>query len=270
VAQQDRIAQERRATQLARFRLVKRLQVAGHSAQAIMRETGLGRCYVSKWIRLDDLPDRNRMEPRVGMPEFYRAYLLRRWAEGCQSVRVLMGETQTLGYVGCYGGLARLLAPWRLHGVPPDSPRASDAPVASIFTRHVSPQIAAALLGQPRARLTAHQADTVDALKAHCPGSTTMRRLMLSFSTILRVGKVATLRRWMTRARATGIEPLQRFVRKLQQDQRAVEGAVRERWSNGPVEGHINRLKMLRRQMYGRAGVAFLRARVLPILFTAV
>ena len=118
--------------------------------------------------------------------------------------------------------------------------------------------------------MTAHQADTVDALKAHCPGSTTMRRLMLSFSTILRVGKVATLRRWMTRARGTGIEPLQRFVRKLQQDQRAVEGAVRERWSNGPVEGHINRLKMLRRQMYGRAGVAFLRARVLPIALTAV
>ena len=74
----------------------------------------------------------------------------------------------------------------------------------------------------------------------------------------------------MTRARATGIEPLQRFVRKLQQDQRAVEGAVRERWSNGPVEGHINRLKMLRRQMYGRAGVEFLRARVLPISLTAV
>ena len=97
-----------------------------------------------------------------------------------------------------------------------------------------------------------------------------MRRLMLSFSTILRVGKVATLRRWMTRAHATGIEPLQRFVRKLQQDQRAVEGAVREPWSNGPVEGHINRLKMLRRQMYGRSGGEFLRATVLPLPAEAV
>jgi transposase len=63
---------------------------------------------------------------------------------------------------------------------------------------------------------------------------------------------------------------LQRFVRKLQQDQRAVEGAVREQWSNGPVEGHINRLKLLRRQMYGRAGVEFLRARALPISLAAV
>ena len=55
-----------------------------------------------------------------------------------------------------------------------------------------------------------------------------------------------------------------RFVRTLRQDLSAVEGAVRERWSNGPVEGHINRLKMLRRQMYGRAGVELLRARTLP------
>jgi transposase len=243
VTQQDHIAEERRATQLARFRLVKRLQAAGHSAQAIMRETGLGRCYVSKWIRLDDLPNRNRMEPRVGMPEFYRAYLMRRWAEGCQSVRVLMGEIQTLGYVGCYGGLARLLAPWRLHGVPPDRPRVSDAPVASIFTRHVSPQIAAALLGQRRARLTAHQAETVDALKAHCPGSTTMRQLMLSFRTILRVGKVASLRRWMTRARATGIEPLQRFLRTLQQDQRGGRRrprTVEQRARGGPHQSPQN------------------------------
>jgi transposase len=129
----------------------------------------------------------------------------------------------------------------------------------------VSPQVAAALLGQPRVRLSERQADTVDALKAQCPGFTTMRRLVLSFRTILRVGRVATLRRWMTRAAATGIEAVQRFVRKLRQDLRAVEGAVTEPWSNGPVEGHINRLKMLRRQMYGRAGVELLRARVLPM-----
>jgi transposase len=53
-------------------------------------------------------------------------------------------------------------------------------------------------------------------------------------------------------------------------DLEAVEGAVTEPWSNGPVEGHINRLKTLRRQMYGRAGVALLRARLLPLPTDAV
>ena len=88
---------------------------------------------------------------------------------------------------------------------------------------------------------------------------------MLSFRAILRMGKVATLHRWMDRAAVTDIDALQRFVRTLRHDLSAVEGAVTERWSNGPVEGQINRLKMLRRQMYGRAGVEFLRARLLPL-----
>jgi hypothetical protein len=78
------------------------------------------------------------------------------------------------------------------------------------------------------------------------------------------VGKLAALRRWMKRAQKTGIHALTRFVRTLQQDLRAVEAAVTEPWSNGPVEGHINRLKTLKRQMYGRAGVKLLRARLLP------
>jgi hypothetical protein len=207
------------------------------------------------------------MEPRVGMAAFYREYLLQRWAEGCQNVRELMAEIETLGCVGSYAGLARLLAPWRLHGLPglpARGSRADAAPVASVFTRHVSPQTAAALLGQPRALLTDRQAQTVEALKQRCPGFTTMRRLVLSFGTIVRVGKVPTLHRWLTPAQATHIDAVQRFVRTLQRDRGAVEGAVTEPWSNGPVEGHINRLKMVRRQTYGRAGVELLRARLLP------
>ena len=91
-----------------------------------------------------------------------------------------------------------------------------------------------------------------------------MRTLVLSFRTLVRVGKPATLHRWMQRAKQTGIDALVRFVQTLQQDLGAVEAAVGTRWSNGPVEGHINRLKMLKRQMYGRAGIELLRARLRP------
>jgi transposase len=87
----------------------------------------------------------------------------------------------------------------------------------------------------------------------------------LSFRTIVRVGTVPALHRWLMRAEATKIETLQRFVPTLRQDLRAAEGPVRAPWSNGPVEGHINRLKMLRRQMDGRGGVELLRARLLPV-----
>ena len=91
-----------------------------------------------------------------------------------------------------------------------------------------------------------------------------MRKLVLGFRTILRVGKLATLHGWMEQALKTGIHPLQRFVSTLKQDIGAVEAAVTEQWSNGPVEGQVNRLKTIKRQMYGRAGIELLRARLLP------
>jgi hypothetical protein len=71
----------------------------------------------------------------------------------------------------------------------------SDEPIPCVPVRHMSPQIAAALLSQPRALLSERQAPTVDVLKQQCPGFTQMRRLVFSFRTILRMGKVATLRR---------------------------------------------------------------------------
>jgi transposase len=130
--------------------------------------------------------------------------------------------------------------------------------------RQISPQVAAALLSKIRADLTLKQGEIVDTLKRQCPGFAAMRELVLGFRTILRVGKLATLQSWMGRAQKTGIHALDRFVRTLKQDLRAVEAAVTEPWSNGPVEGQINRLKTLKRQMYGRAGVELLRARLLP------
>jgi transposase len=102
-------------------------------------------------------------------------------------------------------------------------------------------------------------------LKKACPDFARMRSLVMSFRGILQSGKAATLARWMKKAVASGIYGMKRFVRKLNHDLAAVKNALRESWSNGPVEGHINRLKTLKRQMYGRAGFELLRARLLPM-----
>jgi transposase len=92
-----------------------------------------------------------------------------------------------------------------------------------------------------------------------------MRKLTFGFRAILLRGKATTLHGWLEEAQRTGIHAMERFVRTVKQDLKAVESAVTERWNNGPVEGQINRLKALKRQMYGRAGVELLRARVLPL-----
>jgi hypothetical protein len=142
--------------------------------------------------------------------------------------------------------------------------RACDQLLIIIMPADLSPS-RGCVAGKLRSQMNAEQANTVDALKKACPGYVVMRSLVMSFRTILRTGKIKTLRAWMKKADASGIYRMQRFVRTLKQDQSAVEAAVEQSWSNGPVEGHINRLKTLKRQMYGRAGFELLLARVLPL-----
>lgn len=100
---------------------------------------------------------------------------------------------------------------------------------------------------------------------------------MMSFRAILKQSKlkpskkkrkprtVTALHCWLDRARASGIALIRNFAYQLRQDILAVEAAVTEKWSNGPVEGQVNRLKTIKRQMYGRAGVELLRARLIPL-----
>ena len=82
---------------------------------------------------------------------------------------------------------------------------------------------------------------------------------------IMRERKLVGLQDWMHRAMATGIPALKSFVAGLRRDQSAVNAAFSSEWSSGQVEGQVHRLKLIKRQMYGRAGFALLRRRVLPL-----
>jgi transposase len=68
---------------------------------------------IDKWIHLDELPERSRMQSRSGMVEAFRDYLRQRWEAGCRHRRTLLVEIRKLGYKGCYSGLAKFLSPWR-------------------------------------------------------------------------------------------------------------------------------------------------------------
>jgi transposase len=87
--------------------------------------------------------------------------------------------------------------------------------------------------------------------------------LRQAFLALVRERRGDALEVWMTEAAASGIEALARFAQGLHEDLAAVKAGLTLSWSNGPVEGHINRLKLLKRQGYGRADVALLRQRVM-------
>ena len=92
-----------------------------------------------------------------------------------------------------------------------------------------------------------------------------MRGLAMRFRGILRGDDPSRLDSWLNDARATGLYGIRRFAQVLHRDIDAVRNAISERWSNGQTEGQINRLKTLKRAMYGRAGTELLRARLLPL-----
>jgi transposase len=113
--------------------------------------------------------------------------------------------------------------------------------------------------------LTSAQVATVDALKSEWPEFATMRRLVMRFRGILRSKNTGKLVTWLKDAQRSGLYVMQRFARTLRRDIDAVRNAITEHWSNGQTEGQINRLKTLKRAMYGRAGPELLHARLLPL-----
>jgi len=95
-----------------------------------------------------------------------------------------------------------------------------------------------------------------------------MWRLAMRFKGILRGRKADPLPAWIDDAIETDLASIVRFARTLNRDIDAVRNANEMQWSNGQAEGQINRLKTLRRAMYGRAGPNLLRARMLPFHHT--
>jgi len=87
----------------------------------------------------------------------------------------------------------------------------------------------------------------------------------MRFRGILRGNDPDKLNQRLDDAQSSGVSSMERFARLLHRDIDAVKNAITEPWSNGQADGHINRLKTLKRAMYGRAGVELLRARLLPL-----
>jgi transposase len=113
--------------------------------------------------------------------------------------------------------------------------------------------------------LTSTQAARVDTLKSESPDFAAMRRLAMRFRGIVRSKSTGKLAIWLRDAQQSGLYAMQRFARTLHRDIDAVKNGITEIWSNDQTEGQINRLKTLKRAMYGRAGPELLRARMLRL-----
>jgi transposase len=105
----------------------------------------------------------------------------------------------------------------------------------------------------------------LDKIRAASPDLTIALDLADEFTALIRKQSPGTLADWLSRAEASPCPEVRNFAEGIRRDESAVNAAVTMRWSNGPVEGHVNRLKTIKRQMYGRAGFPLLKARVVNL-----
>ncbi len=252
----QRLAEQRRAYRLARYQQVHQLREQGHSERAIARQLRISRKVVRRFLAAPAFPERTARSPRVTLLSPYYEYLRRRWTEGCHNAAQLLREISQQGYRGKRSIVNHLIAKWR---------RTENPPPVSLLVDHLlgtpSPRLAALLLLQPAEKRTNEQQSFIDRL-VRLDEVGPVAELARQFVQIIRERQSEELDGWIERAKNSAAPELRRFAAGLKRDEAAVRAALEEPWSNGPVEGQIHRLKLIKRQMYGRGKLDLLRARL--------
>lgn len=255
------------------FDTLHALRQEGLTYSEIARRTGYERRSVTNWLASGAPRDRNRAALNPTSPLYFEAFLADCWKDGNRLGRHLLHDLRNRGYTGSRSNLERLLQVWRqAENVRPEValPEVKlSEPVRDPDTGHViSSDVAAALCIKPRGLLTDPQARKIDALKRGSDAFRIMRALAMRFNGILRSKNPDALDEWIDDAIDTELTAIMRFASVLRRDIYAVQNAIELPWSNGQAEGQINRLKTLKRAMYGRAGPELMKARMLPLNHT--
>jgi transposase len=239
------------ATTAERWRQVHDLLGKGTGLLECSRRLGLSLNTVKRYARAAE-PERLVRAPRyrATLVDPYRDHLRARRAEDpAVPVRQLLAEIREQGYTGSMNLLYRYITQGRVE---------ADRP-------HLSPRrVARLLLTRPGALSDAQQA-LLSKLTAACPEMTSLASLIRSFAALLSPDPAnqAKLSEWARAARACDLPHLHSFTRGLDLDKQAVIAAVTLPFHNGRTEGVNTKTKMIKRQMYGRAGFTLLRHRIL-------
>ncbi len=252
----DVCGRERRLVRRTRERhaAVHELLAAGHSLSAISRTLGLDRQTVQRFARQPDVARLLvKATSRDSKLDPFKPRINQRWNDGITDAAALHAELQAQGWKGSVQAVRRYVRPFRqLAAAPPPAPA---VPKARQITRW--------LLSRPASLDPGEQAQ-LDAIRARCPHLDALAGHVTSFAEMMtgRTGE-NDLEGWLAAVEADDQPHLHSFAAGIRRDQAAVTAGLTLPYSSGAVEGNVNRIKMLKRQMYGRARFALLRKRVI-------
>ncbi|MFG3285255.1 ISL3 family transposase [Streptomyces sp. NPDC048111] len=231
---------------------VTRMVAAGHPVSDIARRLGLDRKTVRRYrdTSLDHLLDsaRDRRSERL---DAFKPYLQQQYAAGITDGRTLFRQIRERGYGGGYSTLTLYLRTLKA-GTAPAAP--GEIP---------SPRRITAWIMRNRDCLSTQEVEHLDQARLACPNIARACDLARAFTDLVRNRRGQLLPAWIRQAEQSDVAPVAKFAAFLRQDFDAITAGLTHEWSSGKVEGHVNRVKTIKRAMYGRAGFRLLRTRIL-------
>jgi transposase len=247
---------------------VHTLHEQGYGMRTIAKLLGLARNTVRRYLKMEGGWHVAARPKRRSLLDPYRDYLFTRWTAGEHDGNQLTREIRSQGYKGCdtlvrdytthlrktYPDIAALpRAPASAQPTPPPPPLVSKS----------SPRQMRWLLIKKREELGEEEQAELTRLLEGSEEVRLVHRLLHAFLQMLRERQAQRLDAWMKEARSSGIKELQSFVAGIERDYEAVKAGLSFHWSQGPVEGTMNKLKVHKRLMYGRASFPLLRQKML-------
>jgi transposase len=240
------------------------LKGRGFNILQIAKRLKLARATARKYYYAEQFPERQPHHRHLSQLDPYVDHLQLRFEQGCQNAMQLWREVQARGFL-CGPHAVRQWVRLRRTEPAPTTPytlRGSNTATAALTGPLPSSRALSWILTRPSTALTDEDQMMLTLLR-QSPILARVNDLAQQFTNMIKGRKGEHFPMWLQEATASDIHELKTFAVGLQADQPAIQAAMTYEWSNGTTEGHVNRLKLIKRQMYGRANFDLLRIRVL-------
>ena len=251
----EKVRLARRAGRYARYQQVVELRQQGIKPQDIAQQLGHSDRTVHRWLAAKAFPEAKKRRKRQSSFDAFAPYVLKRWQDGERNGLALWREIKAQGYTGTERSVYRHLETLKQAEV-----RAALNPAR---VQKYSVNTAIWLFVRDPKKLDEIERED---LAAFCQASAPLKKaydLLQDFLSMVHKREGQRLDAWLAKVAESGLAELQSFAAGVEKDKDAVQAGLTWPINNGMVEGHVTKLKLIKRQMYGKAGFALLRQRVL-------
>jgi len=252
-------SQGSREFRLALYQQIQELYQQGGTILGIARQLHIGHRRVRNFVRSPNFPEWGKPARTRSAIDPYRSYLQERWQQGCQQTGQLWHELQARGFTGSRMMVYRWI---QLQREQPASTPAHMQEQANRASQSMAPRHLAWLFLRDPKRLEKQEKQTLSLIRK-TPNVETTYRLAQQLTAMIKEHNSQPLETWLWDCQMSGISDLVTFAQGLEKEGSAFHAALTLPYSNGPVEGKINKLKYIKRSMYGRSGFPLLRQKVL-------